>query len=483
LQLLDLLSFGILRIKMNKVKKLITALFVIFFSSQVFANNFPVSFADLAERLMPSVVNISTTQTIVTNRNPFPGFEFPPGSPFADMFKEFETPQTRKASALGSGFIIDAKGIVITNNHVIQGAEDIVVRVDGDKEYKAKVIGADPLSDIAVLQIDTKEKFIPVKFGDSDKARIGDWVIAIGNPFGLGGTVTSGIISARNRSIGLSRYEDYIQTDASINSGNSGGPLFDMNGDVIGINTAILGKGGSIGIGFSIPSNSAKKIIDQLIQFGETKRGWLGVRIQVVTKEIADIEKLDEPRGALVASVADKSPSDKAGIRSGDIILEFNGTKINEMKELPMIVAQTEVGKTVDVKVWRNKKEITKKIKLGRLETSEDFKEEEKKAEPEILEIKSLKISVRLLTDKDIKTRNLPNQITGLVITNIAKNSPINYLKVNDIIVEAQKKKIRSVNDLEKIVEGVLKSNQKTILIVIYNNQNQRRYIGVKLDW
>jgi len=398
------------------------------------------------------------------------------------MFKEFETPQTRKASALGSGFIIDAKGIVITNNHVIQGAEDIVVRVDGDKEYKAKVIGADPLSDIAVLQIDTKEKFIPVKFGDSDKARIGDWVIAIGNPFGLGGTVTSGIISARNRSIGLSRYEDYIQTDASINSGNSGGPLFDMNGDVIGINTAILGKGGSIGIGFSIPSNSAKKIIDQLIQFGETKRGWLGVRIQVVTKEIADIEKLDEPRGALVASVADKSPSDKAGIRSGDIILEFNGTKINEMKELPMIVAQTEVGKTVDVKVWRNKKEITKKIKLGRLETSEDFKEEEKKAEPEILEIKSLKISVRLLTDKDIKTRNLPNQITGLVITNIAKNSPINYLKVNDIIVEAQKKKIRSVNDLEKIVEGVLKSNQKTILIVIYNNQNQRRYIGVKLD-
>jgi serine protease Do len=403
------------------------------------------------------------------------------------MFKEFGTPQTRKSAALGSGFIIDEKGIVITNNHVIQDAEDIVVRVGGDKEYKATIIGADPLSDIAVLQIDSKEKFIPVKFGDSDKARIGDWVIAIGNPFGLGGTVTAGIISARNRSIGLSRYEDYIQTDASINSGNSGGPLFDMNGGVIGINTAILGKGGSIGIGFSIPSNSAKKVVSQLIEFGETKRGWLGVRIQVVTEEIADIEKLDKPRGALVASVAEKSPSDKAGIKAGDIILEFNGTKINAMKELPIIVAQTEVGKTVDVKIWRNKKEINKKIKLGRLETSSDFKEEKKenkieKETSEISEIKSLKIIVRLLNKKDIEQRKLPNQTTGLVITNIGKNSPVNYLNVGDIIVEAQKKKIRSIEDLEEIVDKALKSNQKTILIVIYNNQNQRRYIGVKLD-
>ena len=233
---------------------------------------------------------------------------FPPGSPFEDMFKEFSTPQKRKASALGSGFIIDAKGIVITNNHVIQGAEDIMVTVNGEKEYEAKIIGADPLSDLAVLEIQSKDKFVPVKFGNSDKARIGDWVIAIGNPYGFGGTVTAGIISARNRSIGLSRYEDYIQTDASINQGNSGGPLFDMNGNVIGINTAILGQSGSIGIGFSIPSNSAKKVINQLIEFGETKRGWLGVRIQNVTKEIADVEKLDKPRGALVASVAENSP-------------------------------------------------------------------------------------------------------------------------------------------------------------------------------
>jgi serine protease Do len=469
---------------MNKIKKLLIVLFILTFALKVSAKDVPASFADLAEKLMPSVVNISTTTTVTTNTNPFPGFQFPPGSPFEDMFKEFGTPQKRKSAALGSGFIIDEKGIVITNNHVIQDAEDIVVRVDGDKEYKATVIGADPLSDIAVLQINSKERFIPVQFGDSDKARIGDWVIAIGNPFGLGGTVTSGIISARNRSIGLSRYEDYIQTDASINSGNSGGPLFDMNGDVIGINTAILGKGGSIGIGFSIPSNSAKKVVSQLIEFGETKRGWLGVRIQVVTEEIADVEKLDEPRGALVASVAEKSPSDKAGIKAGDIILEFNGTKINEMKELPIIVAQTEVGKTVDIKVWRNKKEITKKIKLGRLETSSDFKEkkETETETPEISEIKSLKIIARLLNKKDIEQRKLPNQTTGLVITNIGKNSPINYLNVGNVIVEAQKKKIKSIKDLEDIVNKALKSNQKTILIVIYNNQNQRRYIGVKLD-
>ncbi len=480
--LLDFLLFGILRIKMKKVKILFVVLLVVNFSFFANAKNVPESFADLAEKLIPSVVNISTTQTIVTKINPFP-FEFPPGSPFEDMFKEFSTPQKRKANALGSGFIIDAKGIVVTNNHVIQGAEDIMVTVNGEKEYEAKIIGADPLSDLAVLEIQSKDKFVPVKFGDSDKAKIGDWVIAIGNPYGFGGTVTAGIISARNRSIGLSRYEDYIQTDASINQGNSGGPLFDMNGDVIGINTAILGQSGSIGIGFSIPSNSAKKIINQLIEFGETKRGWLGVRIQNVTKEIADVEKLDKPRGALVASVAENSPSDKAGIKAGDIILEFNGILIKEMKELPKIVAQTEVGKTVEVKIWRNEKELTKKIKLGRLETSEDFKVEKKEeADPNISEIKTLKISVRVLSAKDVKIRKLPEGTSGLVITNIQQDSLINYLKVDNIIIEAQKKKIRSVKDFEKIINGVLQSSEKTMLIAIYNNQNQRRYIGVKLD-
>ena len=461
-------------------KNFLVAIIILNLSTLAYSKDAPSSFADLAEKLMPSVVNISTTQTVVTNSNPFP-FQFPPGSPFGDMFKEFGSPQERKSSALGSGFIIDEKGIIVTNNHVIQDAEDIIVRVNGDREFKANVIGSDPLSDIAVLQLDTNEKFIPVKFGDSDKARIGDWVIAIGNPFGLGGTVTSGIISARNRSIGLSRYEDYIQTDASINSGNSGGPLFDMNGNVIGINTAILGRSGSIGIGFSIPSNSAKIVIDQLIEFGETKRGWLGVRIQDVTSEIAEVEQLDEARGALVASVAENSPSAKAGIEAGDIILEFNGVKINQMKELPAIVAKTKVGTVVEVKVWRNKKELIKKVLLGRLETSEDFKVSEKSSPAENT-IDDLLITVRKLNNEDIKQRKLPNQIRGLVITKIENNSPlINSIEVNSIIVEAQKKKINSADDLTQIVKEVLKTNQKTILLVIYNSQNQRRYIGVKL--
>ena len=470
---------------MKRLKTIFLSLiFVLSFSTLSNSQNIPKSFADLAEKLIPSVVNISTTQTVVTRSNPFPNFQFPPGSPFGDMFKEFGTPQERQSSALGSGFIIDEKGIVVTNNHVIEGAEDIVVQVNGEKKFNAKVIGADPLSDIAILKIDSNERFMPVKFGDSDKARIGDWVIAIGNPFGLGGTVTSGIISARNRSIGLSRYEDYIQTDASINSGNSGGPLFDMSGDVIGINTAILGRSGNVGIGFSIPSNSAKIVIDQLIEFGETKRGWLGVRIQDVTKEIAEVEKLDEPRGALVASVAPYSPSEKAGVKSGDIILEFNGEKIEQMKELPIIVARTEVGKKVKVKIWRNKKEIIKTITLGRLETSEDFKISEKKDEiPKETLIENLKIKVRKLSDQDIKTRNLPNQTNGLVITSIEKNSPLTgSIEVNSVILEAQKKKIRNVEDLNQALKQVLNSNQKTILLVIYNSQNQKRYIGVKLD-
>jgi len=447
------------------------------------AKSAPESFADIAEKLMPSVVNISTTQTITTKANPFP-FEFPPGSPFEEMFKEFNTPQERKATSLGSGFIIDKKGLVITNNHVVDSAENIFVRVNGGKEYNAKVIGADPLSDVAVLEIISEENFIPVKFGDSDKARIGDWVVAIGNPFGLGGTVTAGIISARNREIGLSRYEDYIQTDASINQGNSGGPLFNLEGDVIGINTAILSpSGGSSGIGFAIPSNSAKRIIDQLIEFGETKRGWLGVRIQEVSKEIAEVEKLDKPKGALVASVAEGSPSDKAGIKAGDIILEFDGKEVVTMKMLPKIVAKTNVGKSVIVKVWRNKKLISKKVILGRLESSSEFKAnikpEDKEKETSV--INSLKITVRILTKQDIIERKLPAEIKGLVITKIENDSPLNYLEVNNIIVEVQKKKITNIKILKDIVSDVLQSDESNLLIAIYNNHNQRRYLGVRI--
>ena len=469
---------------MKKILKFSLVLIVLFnINTASISSNTPSSFADLAEQLMPSVVNISTTTTVVTKTNPFPNFQFPPGSPFEDMFKEFGTPQERKASALGSGFIIDKNGTVVTNNHVIKDADDILVRVNGDKEYKAKIIGKDPLSDIAVLKIDSDDTFKPVKFGNSDIARIGDWVLAIGNPFGLGGTVTSGIISARNRSLGLSRYEDFIQTDASINQGNSGGPLFNMDGEVVGVNTAILSQGGSIGIGFAIPSNNAKQVVDQLIKYGETKRGWLGVRIQDVTKEIAEAEKLDEPRGALVSSVSPGSPSEKGGIKAGDIILEFDGKLINEMSELPKIVAATDVGKKVKVKVWRNQREISKNIIRGRLETSSDFKVQEKVTQkPKEKIIEGLKITVRLLNKKDIQERKLPKGTTGVVITKIEKDSPLNYLEVNNIIVEAQKKKINTIGDLDNIVKMKLKTSEKTLLIAIYNNNNQRRYIGVKIN-
>ena len=449
-----------------------------------YSKNIPNSFADLAEKLMPSVVNISTTQTIKSTANPFP-FQFPPGSPFEDMFKEFNKPTERKATALGSGFIIDKKGLVVTNNHVIQDAEDIFITVNGSTEYKAKVIGKDPYMDLAVLQIDSDNKFKPVSFGNSDKARVGDWVIAIGNPFGFGGTVTSGIISSRNRDIGLTRYDDFIQTDASINQGNSGGPLFDLNGTVIGINTAIIapGSSGSIGIGFAIPSNSASKVITQLIKYGETKRGWLGVRIQEVTKEIADLEKLDKAKGALVASVSENSPSDKAGIKAGDIILEFDGKKVDTMRTLPKLVAQAEVGKSVVVKIWRNQKLISKKVLLGRLESSEQFKTE-KKVEldtSKYVKIESLKISIRDLNKNDILERKLPKNTEGVVVTEILQGSPLKFVSVNDIIVELQKKKIKNSKQFSNLVNNTIKKGLKTLYLATYNSNNQRSYITVKL--
>ncbi len=467
---------------MNFFKKIFFILLVLNLTS-IKAQAVPESFADLAEKLMPSVVNISTTQTVRTTTNQFP-FQFPPGSPFGEMFKDFERPTERKASSLGSGFIIKAEGIVITNNHVIANAEDILIRV-GDKEYNAEVIGADPYMDLAVLKMKTKDKFKPVSFGDSSKARVGDWVVAIGNPFGLGGTVTSGIISARNRQIGLTRYEDFIQTDASINQGNSGGPLFNLKGEVIGVNTAIIapGQSGSIGIGFAIPANAASNVIDQLIKFGETKRGWLGVRIQEVTKEIADVEKLKKPEGALVASVGKNSPADKSGIKAGDIILEFDGKKINTMKKLPNVVASTEVGKSVELKIWRNKKLISKRLVLGRLETSEEFEETKPKVVKKDEEIDSLKIAVREINDQDISSRNLNKKTKGVVITDISNRSPLsNLLNVNDIIIEVQKTPFKSIADFKKLVNNIFKKGEKTLLLTIINQNNQRRYLGVKIN-
>ncbi len=466
---------------MKNFKKIFTyfLFFYFIFNIQGKARNIPDSFADLAEKLMPSVVNISTTQTIKTSGNQFP-FQFPPGSPFEEMFKDFQRPTERKASSLGSGFVINKNGTIVTNNHVIADAEDIVVKVDS-KEYKAKVIGSDPYMDLAVLKIDSTENFIPVSFGDSNKARVGDWVIAIGNPFGFSGTVTSGIISARNRDINLTRYDDFIQTDASINQGNSGGPLFNLKGEVIGINTAIIAPGqtGSIGIGFAIPSNAASKVINQLIKYGETRRGWLGVRIQEVTKEIAEVEGLKKPEGALVASVSEGSPADKAGLKAGDIILEFDGKKIESMRRLPKEVGNTAVGKQVLVKIWRNKKKISKKLTLGRLESSKEFKQGNKKPETEI---ETLKIKVREVNEEDIKKRGLSKKLKGVVIVEISNDSPLaRLLSVNDIILEVQKRPITS-NSLNRLVKEIIKKGEKNLLLTIIDSNNRRKYLGVKIN-
>ena len=467
-------------------KNIVCSLFLTFLFFNFSAKAVPESFANLAEKLMPSVVNISTTQTIKTQSNNFP-FQFPPGSPFEEMFKDFQQqPRERKASSLGSGFIIDKNGTVITNNHVIQNAEDILVKV-GSKEYKAKVIGADPYADLAVLKMQTKDVFIPVSFGDSDKARVGDWVVAIGNPFGLGGTVTAGIISARNRDINLTRYDDFIQTDASINQGNSGGPLFNLNGEVVGINTAIIapGQAGSIGIGFAIPSNAASNVIDQLIKFGETRRGWVGVRIQEVTPEIAEVKKLDNTEGALVASVGQNSPAEKAGLKTGDIILEFDGKKIITMRTLPKVVAGTKVGKRVVLKIWRNNKLISKNLILGRLESSKEFKEGNKKTKKNPIvenEIESLKITVRDINTEDRKNRKLATNTRGVVIIEISNKSPlVDVLKVNDIILEIQETVIDATS-IEKVVSDLIKKGETTLLLTVVNSQNQRRYIGVKVN-
>ena len=469
---------------MNFLKKIFFSVLILNLSFLSNAKAIPESFADLAEKLMPSVVYISTTQTIKTTGRQFP-FQFPPGSPFGEMFKDFENnqPSERQASALGSGFIIKEDGIVITNNHVIKDAEDILVKI-GTKEYKAKVIGADPYMDIAVLKMETNDKFKAVKFGDSDKARVGDWVVAIGNPFGLGGTVTSGIISARNRDINLTRYDDFIQTDASINQGNSGGPLFNLEGEVIGINTAIIapGQSGSIGIGFAIPANAASNVIDQLINFGETRRGWLGVRIQMVSQEIADSLGMKEAMGALVADVNEKSPAKKAGIKNGDVILEFNGIKIDTMRKLPKVVGEAPVGKVATIKIWRNKKIISKKIVLGRLEETAEFKKKKIPVKALDTSLKSLGVSVRDLTDKDLSTRKLKEK-RGVLIKKIDINSPLSNksVRTGDIIISLQNKKIKNVSDFKNKLKNEIKSGNKNLLLTILDSKSRSRYVGVKI--
>ena len=474
---------------MANFKKFLLIIFCnILFITNLNSKEVPDSFADLVEKLIPSVVNISATRVIETrSQNPFP-FQFPPGHPFEDLFKDFDrggSPQKRKTQSLGSGFIIDKEGIIITNNHVIQSAEGIFVKLTNGKEYEAKVLGTDPTSDIAVIKINTKDSLKAVTFADSDKARVGDWVIAIGNPFGLGGTVTAGIISARNRDISLGKYDDFIQTDAPINQGNSGGPLFNIKGEVVGINSAILSNsGGSVGIGFAIPANFANNIVKQITEFGEIKRGYIGVRIQEVTKEIADSLGLKSQEGALVSSATAGGPADKAGIESGDIILEFNNKKVDNMRKLPKIVADTRVGQSVEVKIWRNKKILTKNITVIRLEEASDYKNENsKQVAPSAITIKELGIKIRNINNQDVEKKPNLKDKKGVYILEISGDSPLALLPVKEgeIIIAVANIPVSNVKNFEDQFKKEIKKNTNSVLLTILDSNNQSKFIGVKI--
>ena len=458
----------------------------------------PDIIADVAAQVIDSVVNISATTTATEQRTvPMP--QLPPGSPFQDFFDEFfkngpgggegqqqGRPQ-RRSNSLGSGFVIDASGIVITNAHVIGEANDVTVIFADGRKLKAEIVGKDTKVDLAVLRVKPDKPLKAVKFGDSEKTRIGQWVMAIGNPFGLGGSVSAGIISARNRDISDQSYGQYIQTDAAINKGNSGGPLFDMNGDVIGINTAILSpSGGSIGIGFAVPSAMAKPIIDQLLQYGETRRGWLGVRIQNVDESIAESLGLKEPKGALVAGVDDKGPSKPAGIEPGDVILKFDGKDVKESKDLPRIVGQTAVGKDVDVLILRKGKEITKQVKLGRLEEGEKLaKASATQGEPEKSVVKkALGLNLAPITDDAKKRFAIKDNVKGVLVSRVDPNSPAadKRIQAGDIIVEVQQEAVATPDAVMKRVDALKKEGKKSALFLISNAQGDVRFVALSLE-
>ena len=454
----------------------------------------PASFADLAETLSPAVVNISSTQKTAVPQD-FPEMpQFPEGSPFEDFFEEFMrrrgggTP-TVPAASLGSGFVIDAEnGYVITNNHVVRDAENIRVTFVNDKTVDAKLIGTDEKTDIAVLKVDPKEMpLTDVKFGNSDKMRVGDWTLAIGNPFGLGGTVTAGIVSARARDINSGPYDDYIQTDASINRGNSGGPLFNMNGEVIGINTAIFSPtGGSVGIGFSIPSALAQPVINQIIKYGRTKRGWLGVRIQTVTDEIAESLGLDRARGALVASVNPDGPSKAAGLRAGDIVLEINGQQIKEMKMLPRIVAENDVGIMADLKYWRDGKEHVTKVEIGELEKAEDEGLLKSSSSPEgskdSVDVDSVGLSLTPLSQELRDKFAISNTLKGVLVTKVVPNSEADKknLQAGNVIVEINQQPVSKPQEIIDIIKKATQNHRKSVLLLI-NNGGNVRFVALKL--
>ena len=452
---------------------------IMFTTINVSAAERPDSFADQVERLSPAVVNISTT-TIVNDAPAMDMPQFQPGSPFEDFFRNFgDKNQQRRASSLGSGFIIDDAGIVVTNFHVIENAEEITVTLADETAFTAEVLGQDQKTDIAVLKIDPGDTDLTaVPFGDSDSLRVGDWVLAIGNPFGLGGTVTAGIVSARGRDIGNGPYDDFIQTDASINRGNSGGPLFNTDGEVIGINTAIFSQsGGSVGIGFAISSNLAKRVTTQLAEFGTTRRGWLGVFIQEVTPDIADSLGLDSAGGALVSSVNEKSPADDAGLEPGDVITSFDGKMIDKMRDLPRIVAETDIGATVDVELMRGGKMMTVQVTIGELEKAELVGlvgEEEAKGDVESFD--RLGFSVDNLTPELAAELGLDSEAKGVVVTEVVEGGPAfaKGLEVGNIVKRFGQRRVESAADLAKSVADTLDAGRAGVLLLVENDGRER---------
>jgi len=461
----------------------------------------PEAVADVAEQVIDAVVNISTSQKVDARRGTMP--QLPPGSPFEEFFEEFfknrrgqggDTPAPRtprRVSSLGSGFIIDAAGVVVTNNHVIADADEINVILNDGTKLKAEVTGHDKKTDLALLKVTPipGKPLKAVKFGDSEKLRLGEWVIAIGNPFSLGGSVSAGIVSARNRDIQSGPYDNYIQTDAAINRGNSGGPLFNLNGEVIGVNTAIISpSGGSIGIGFAVPSKTALAVIDQLQKFGETRRGWLGVRIQQVTDDIAESLSIKPARGALVAGIADDGPAKPAGIEPGDVIVKFDGKDIQKMGDLPRIVADTPVGKDVEVVVIRKGKEEIRKVKLGRLEDGEKKElaaaKPDAPAAPKSVVKRTLGLDLANLDDSLRKQYKIKDTVKGVVITAVdpASNAAEKRLSPGDVIVEVAQEAVHSADDLQKRVDKLKADGRRSALFLVANAAGEVRFIALNLQ-